>query len=250
VISVSAPQPQTHSRSGWLCADHADDDELRCYVSWLRSNDAYWAEEYVSAAGLARSGRQYARHEGDLLRLISQEARAHAATGDVSEAKAVLAQTLRLRDRVAAAPQTRGVLGFAVGKAAYYSSEVRLALGDSENARLAAADAAEGLELLSADGDSKHSVELRAAARLDLVAARLRLDDLDGAVHHLDQAMGVPAQSRTVPILGRVGATDTVLGSDRFSDAAGVPEVRERIAIFTAYGAAVDLPQATDGIPG
>jgi hypothetical protein len=223
------PAAQTHSRSAWLCADHADDDELRCYVSWLRSNDAYWAEEYVSAAGLAQSGRQYARYEGDMLRLISQEARARAAAGDASAAKAVLAQTLRLRDRVATAPQTRGVLGFAVGKVAYYSSEVRLALGDSENARLAAADAEEGLELLSADGDSKHSVELRAAARLDLVMARLRLDDLDGAVHHLGQALGVPAESRTVPVLGRIRAVDAAFGSDRFTNADGVPEAREEL---------------------
>ncbi len=244
------PAAQTHSRSAWLCADHGDDDELRCYVTWLRSNDAYWAEDHVRAAGLARSGRQYARHEGDMLRLVSQEARAHAAAGDASAARADLAQTLRLRDRVATAPQTRGVLGFAAGKAAYYSSEVRLALGGSENARLAAADAQEALDLLSSDGDGKHSVELRAAARLDLAAARLRLDDLDGAAHHLDQAMGVPVESRTVPILGRVGATDAVLGSDRFSGAAAVPDLRERIAVFTAYGAVVDLPQATDGMPG
>jgi hypothetical protein len=244
------PAAQTHSRSAWLCADHANDDELRCYVSWLRSNDAYWAEDYVRAAGLARSGRQYARHERDMLRLVSQEARAHAAAGDASAAKADLAQTLRLRDRVATEPQARGVLGFAAGKAAYYSSEVRLALGGSENARLAAAEAQEALDLLSSDGESKYSVELRAAARLDLAAARLRLDDLDGAAHHLDQAMGAPVESRTVPILGRVGAADTALGSDRFSGAAAVPDLRERIAIFTAYGGVVDLPQATDGMPG
>jgi transcriptional regulator with XRE-family HTH domain len=238
-----------HARSAWLCADYASDHSLRCYVSWLRSNDAYWVGDYARAAQEAHAGRAHAETDGDLLRLVSQEARAHSGSGDTAAVQRDLGLMVDLRDRlVGSSPQPRGVLGFALGKAAYYASEVHLTLGGEGNARLAVREADEALVLLDSDGDAGHSLELRAAARLDLVAGWLALGDLDEAAHHLGLVLELPVQNRTVPIMGRVAATDATLASKVFAGAGVASELRELVAIFTAYPAMVGVPDVPGGV--
>jgi hypothetical protein len=78
-----------------------------------------------------------------------------------------------------------GVFRFEPGKAAYYASEARLALGGEDNYRRAAADAEEALALFNDVPEAERCPEFVAAAQLDLAIAHLMLDDLDGAEQHL-----------------------------------------------------------------
>ncbi|GGQ42989.1 hypothetical protein [Couchioplanes azureus] len=233
----------THTRTAWLCADLAENNPLRAYVRWVQSNVAYWNGDYRRAAEHAHSGQRYATMGTSLLRLASQEARAHAAAADHKAADAALGTAQAARAHLGPGDdEPGGVFRFAPGKAAYYASEVRLALGGKENYRQAATDAQQALELFAAQPESDHCPEFFAAAQLDLVAAHLAQDDLNGAEEHLLPVFALPTESRTLPVVKRVATTDHALASQRFANAALAVELRERIHLFCAYTATRELP--------
>jgi hypothetical protein len=169
----------THIRTAWLCADLSDDNQLRAYMRWLQSNIAYWNCDYRRAAELANSGQRYATDGTGLLRLASQEARAHAAVSETQQAEQALsAAQATWSHATSSVDNPSGVFHFHRGKAAYYASEVRLALGGNANARLAVAEAEHAIELFAGQPSSEHCPEFVAAAHLDLTAAHLALNDL------------------------------------------------------------------------
>lgn len=233
----------SHSRTALLCAQYAGDTDLQAYVRWLQSNTAYWQDEYTAAADLADHGLAQAATGNDILRLASQAARAYAAVGRTRECETALNRAVDARDNLTDGPQPVGVFAFAPGKAAYYASEIRLALGGTDNARRAVAEATEALALLGADPDTVHAAELHAASRLDLVAAHLALGELDAAADHTRVVLDLPAESRTVPIMGRVEGTHRALGAPTLVGTRLAEDLREQIEVFVAYPAARDLPQ-------
>ncbi|BCJ51817.1 hypothetical protein Asp14428_32920 [Actinoplanes sp. NBRC 14428] len=233
----------THTRTAWLCADMAENDSLRAYVRWVQSNVAYWNGEYRRAAELAHSGQRYAVMGTSLLRLASQEARAYAAAADHGEAERALATAQAVRSHLEpGGDEPGGVFYFAPGKAAYYASEARLALGGAKNFKQAASDAQQALNLFAAQPLTDQSPEFFAAAQLDLVTAHLALDDLDGAEEHLLPVFALPTESRTLPVVKRVTATDRALASQKFVNAPLGTELRERIHLFCAYTATREVP--------
>lgn len=236
---------ETHTRTAWLCADLADDDSLRAYVRWVQSNVAYWDGDYKQAAQIANSGQRYATKGSNLLRLASQEARAWAASGQAEETERALSTAGTARDKQVPDDQA-GVFRFDPGKAAYYASEVRLALGGAENARLALENANDALNLFEQAPQIQHSPEFVAAARLDLANAHLALSDLEGAAGQLRTVLQLPVESRTQPIVGRVNAAGETLRGPRFTHSGLALELREEIALFRAYPARRDLSEALD----
>ncbi|GAA0490642.1 hypothetical protein Ade02nite_23690 [Paractinoplanes deccanensis] len=234
----------THTRTAWLCADLAEDDQLRSYVRWVQSNVAFWNGDYRRAADLAHSGQRYATMGTSLLRLASQEARAYAAAADHREAERALGTSQAARSHVIPGDDNPGgVFRFAPGKAAYYASEVRLALGGRGNARKAAAEAEQALALFAGQADVDKCPEFVAAAQLDLVASHLALTDLHAAQEHLTPVFALPAESRTLPVVKRMSAIDRTLSGQQFSNAALAAELRERIHLFCAYTATRELPE-------
>ncbi|MBG6136288.1 hypothetical protein [Longispora fulva] len=230
-----------HARAAWLCADHAGHGELRVYVRWVQANVAYWSGDYAKAAELAASARPYATAGSTLLRLASQEARAHAARGDAQAVERALGTGLDAQDSAADATTSEpGVFHFAPGKAAYYSSEVRLSLGGPANLRRAVADATRAVELLTAGPVAQHSAELVAAGRQDLAAAHLALGDVEAAGQAVRPVLDLPTEMRTTPITGRMRA----LGQHLARPAAGsaVADLTEQVALFLAYPAVRSLP--------
>ena len=236
---------ETHTRTAWLCADLADDDSLRAYVRWVQSNIAFWDGNYRQAAQVAHSGQRYATKGGNLLRLASQEARAWAACGETVEVERALALAGRTRERTVVDDQA-GVFRFDPGKAAYYASEVRLALGGTGNARIAVADATESLALFEAAPEAQRSPEFVAAARLDLANAHLALSDLDSAADQLRIVLRLPVESRTEPIVGRATTAGETLRAPIFTHSDLALELRDEIALFRAYPARRDLSEAFD----
>jgi hypothetical protein len=235
---------ETHTRTAWLCADLADDDSLRGYVRWLQSNIAFWAGAYPRAAQLAHLGQQHAVG-GNLLRLASQEARAWAACGQVRDVERALGVVSDAQERDLPDEQV-GVFRFDPGKAAYYTSETRLALGGEVNARLAAASAEESLELLTAAPEAQRCPEFFAAARLDLANAHLALGELEAAGEQLRVVLQLPVESRTQPIVGRVASSGKRLSAEPFTRSALALDLRDEIALFRAYPAQRDLPEVLD----
>jgi hypothetical protein len=212
-------------------------------VRWLQSHRAYWQGDYAVAAELAGHGLTQAAHGSDILRLASQQARSFAAAGRTQDCQAALARAVDARDTLTDGPRPVGVFGFAPGKAAYYASEIRLALGGASNARHAVEEATEALTLLDNDPETEHAAPEHAAAHLDLAAAQLALGDLDATALHLQTVFDLPAESRTVPIMGRVAGTHQALGAPTLEGTRLAEDLREQIEVFAAYSAAADLPQ-------
>lgn len=232
---------ETETRAAWLCADLAESNPLRAYVRWVQANVAYWNGEYYRAAELAQSAQRYATTGTSLLRLASQEARAYAAAGDHREVDRALGVAMAAREQPRTADEV-GVFRFELGKAAYYASEIRLALGGDANYRRAAADANEALNLFQAEPEPERSPELVAAAQLDLCTAQVALDDLDAADRALRPALAVPTESRTVPVAQRMSKVDKAIAGPRFARSMLAKDMREQIALFCAYTATRELP--------
>jgi hypothetical protein len=138
------------------------------------------------------------------------------------------------------------VFRFDPGKAAYYASEVRLALGGDANARLAVENANEALLLFEQAPPAQHCPEFVAAAQLDLANAHLALSDLDSAAEALRTVLRLPVENRTQPIVGRVTAAGETLRTPRFTHSALALELGEEIGLFRAYPARRDLSEALD----
>jgi hypothetical protein len=241
-----------HARTAWLCADLAGDRRLSAYIRWVQSSIAYWRGDYQAAAEIAQSGRAVSSHADDGLRLASQEARSFAASRNERDANSALATAADIRSQVAedSGSADAGVFVFGSGKAAYYSSEARLALGGSVNVRQAVRDARESLELLRLSGEHGNSAELVAAARLDLVLALLASSDLDGAAEEVDTVLSLPSESRTLPVVKRVVDIRRVLASTEFGSHALAVGIQERIDLFRAYPATRELPSiSAEGYP-
>ncbi len=233
----------SHARTAWICADLAEDRPFGAYVRWVQSHIAYWRGDYDDAVQIAQSGRVVSAYPDDNLRLLSQEARAYAAMRDERGANRALVSAADIRAQLAGEPgSAAGVFHFGPGKAAYYSSEARLSLGGDTNIRGAVRDAEEALVLLSSSPARDNSVELVAAARLDLTSALLATNDLDAAIEQISGALELPTENRTVPIVGRASDIYDALGGQVFVGVAQAEEVRERISLFQAYPAARELP--------
>jgi hypothetical protein len=236
---------ETHTRTAWLCADLADDDSLRAYVRWVQSNVAYWDGDYRQAATIAHSGQRYATKGSNLLRLASQEARAWAACGQAAEVEQALSVAATARDQGIPDDQA-GVFRFDPGKAAYYASEVRLALGGEANARRAVASAQDALTLFEDGPDAQRSPEFVAAARLDLANSHLALSDLEAASGQIRIVLQLPVECRTQPIVGRVRSAAEALQAPAFTSSTLAHDLQEEIALFRAYSAQRDLPEGND----
>jgi hypothetical protein len=203
---------------------------------------AYWNGDHRRAAELAHSGQRYATVGTSLLRLASQEARAYAAARDEREVERALATATAAREQTPMPDEVGGVFHFEPGKAAYYASEARLALGGEDNYRRATTEAEQALALFAAVPDGERCPEFVAAAQLDLVAAHLALSDLEGAEEHLRSVLQLRTESRTLPVAHRMAKADAMLTGPDFAGTALAVEMREQIALFCAYTAPRELP--------
>lgn len=233
---------ESNARTAWLCADPSDNKSLRVYTRWIQSNIAYWHGEYPDAAEIVTLAERYSADDSDRLRLLSQQARALAAMKDPIAADRALGKALVVRNRIAETATQPGVFHFSPGKAAYYASEVRIALGGESNLRLAVQEAGEAVHLLNRVNEPDHSPELVAAAQLDLTHAHLNSGDLDAACLDLRDVLALPVESRTVPIMHRIDTVDSLLQGPKYQQAPLAIEVRDEIEVFSAYPAARDLP--------
>lgn len=223
----------------------AEDNQLRTYIRWVQSNIAYWNGQYRKAAEIAESGREFATTGTGLLRLASQEARAHAAMRDhrgVENALGLATTASATAD--ANDDHPGGIFTFEPGKAAYYASEARFALGGIDNLRRAIVEAEEALTIFGEQPAETRCVEFVAAARIDAALAHAAMGSLDLVDKAVRPVLSLASENRTLPISQRMTQIDTELGASRYAGSPLAIELRERIELFNAYPAARELPSA------
>jgi len=236
---------ETQARTAFLCAELAGSNGLRAWVRGTQSLVAYWDERPRAAVELAADGWRYVPETGTArVRLASIEARAHARLRDQSATENVLARAQQARDEVRAPDDPGGVFAFPLAKQSYCAATARLWLGGQGSYADAERDAAHAIELYEADPPEQRRLGEICLARLDLAAARLGRDDLDGAGEQLQDVLAIAAQRRIESVARRLNQVGRALQRPRYQTSALAVDLYDQIRDFSRASVPPSLPGA------
>ncbi|HXT46524.1 MAG TPA: hypothetical protein VN748_20835 [Pseudonocardiaceae bacterium] len=225
---------ETQARTAFLCAELAGSNGLCAWVRGTQSLVAYWDERPRAAVELAADGWRYVPETGTArVRLASIEARAHARLRDQRATENVLARAQQARDEVRAPDDPGGVFAFPLAKQSYCAATARLWLGGQGSYADAERDAAHAIELYEADPPEQRRLGEICLARLDLAAARLGRDDLDGAGEQLQDVLAIAAQRRIESVARRLNQVGRALQRPRYQTSALAVDLYDQIRDFS-----------------
>lgn len=225
---------ETQARTAFLCAELAGNNALRAWVRGTQSLVAYWDDRPCVAVELAADGWRYVPETGTArVRLAAIEARAHARLRDQRATEEALARADRARDEVRGEDDPGGMLAFPVAKQHYCAATARLWLGGHANSSDAERDAAHAVELYETDPPEQRRLGELCLARLDLSAARLGRDDLDGTAEGVQDVLAIAAQRRIESVARRLDQIARALARPRYQTSALALDLHDQIRGFT-----------------
>ncbi|MGH3946246.1 MAG: hypothetical protein ACRDSI_14550, partial [Pseudonocardiaceae bacterium] len=237
------PAAETQARTAFLCAELAGNNALRAWVRGTQSLVAYWDERPRAAVDLAADGWRYVPETGTArVRLAAIEARAHARLRDQRATENALARAEQARDEVRGTDDPGGMLTFPPAKQSFYTATARLWLGGPDSWTDAERDAAHAIELYEADPLEQRRLGELCLARLDLAAARLGRDDLDGAAEQLQRVLTIATQRRTDSVARRLHQVGRALQRPRYQTCTLALDLHDQIRTFTRASAPPALP--------
>lgn len=226
---------ETQARTAFLCAELAGNNTLRAWVRGTQSLVAYWDERPRAAVELAVDGWRYVPETGTArVRLASIEARAHARLRDQRATENALARAEQARDEVRGPDDPGGMLAFPLAKQSFYTATARLWLGGQGSYVDAERDAAYAVGLYEADPPAQRRLGELCLARLDLAAARLGRDDLDGAAEQFQSVLVIAAQRRIESVSRRLHQVSRALQRPRYQTSALALDLHDQIRSFTS----------------
>lgn len=236
---------ETQARTAFLCAELAGNDALRAWVRGTQSLVAYWDERPRAAVELAADGWRYVPETGtSRVRLAAIEARAHARLRDQRGTENALARAGQARDEVRGSDDPGGMLTFPLAKQSYYTATARLWLGGQGSYTEAERDATRAIDLYEADPPHQRRLGELCLARLDLAAARLGQNDLDGAADQLQDVLTIATHRRTDSVARRLHQVSRVLARPKYQTSALALDLHDQIHSFTRPSAPPALPGA------
>lgn len=239
------PAAETQARTAFLCAELAGNNALRAWVRGMQSLVAYWDERPRAAVELAADGWRYVPESGTArVRLAAIEARAQARLRDRRATEDALARAEQARDQVREMDDPGGVFSFPPAKQMLYAATAQLSLGQQDSFADAERDAAHAVELYKADPPEQRRLGELCLARLDLTAARLGHDDLDGAADQLQDALAIAAQRPIEPVARRLHQVGRTLQRPKYQTNALALDLHDQIYSFTRKSAPPALPGA------
>lgn len=238
---------ETQARTAFLCAELAGSNALRAWVRGTQSLVAYWDERPRAAIELAVDGWRYVPETGTArVRLASIEARAHARLRDQRATDNALTRAEQARDEILGPDDPGGVFAFPLAKQSYCAATARLWLGGPDSYTEAERDAAHAVELYEADPVEQRRLGELCLARLDLTAAWLGRDDLDGAAEQLQDVLTIAAQRRIESVARRLNQLGRALQRPRYQTSALALDLHDQIRSFNR----AVLPPALPGVHG
>jgi len=233
------------ARAAYLCADNAGHDALRAWVLGLQSMIAYWAGWPQRAIEYAQGGAEAAKGVTGTVSvwLPALEARAWAALGDAAGVKAAIekAETARSGVELNDLDELGGKLTFPRPRQQYYAADAMIWLpGEEERAEALATDALLGYE--SAAPDERSYVD-EAIARTDLVIARARRGELEGARAALEPVLDLEPAERIGGILVTAKRVHQELSGARYRGSVIAQQLQEELEAFCQVTAASGLPR-------
>lgn len=195
---------EEHLRVAWLCAENADQNNLRAWVRATQHTAAYLSNDFRRAAHYAETGLTYAGRGSVGLFLTSALALDLAKSGDRQRAREVFIQGQNSADAAdAQADELEGPFRCSVDRAiGGLWSETFFALGEPSKALGYADRAVSGFES-TPNGFRNFGSERM--VRCQQVKAHLMLGELDGASESLVPVLTTLPEHRVLPLVQRVG---------------------------------------------
>jgi hypothetical protein len=229
---------ETQARTAFLCAELAGSNWLRAWIRGTQALIAYWEERPMAAVRLAEDGRRYTPESGTaLVRLVSIQARAHGMLRDAKGVDAALGTAEAARGAVEADDDPGGMMAFPIAKQHMYASTARLWLGAADAARQAEGDASKAVRSYKADEREHRRLGELSLARLDVAAALLATNQVDGLLPEVRAVLRTAEDRPTDSVTRRLRQLDAALSRPRYGDNAVVQSLRDEMRSAIGLGA-------------
>lgn len=226
----------SQSRTAWLCAEQADHDGLRAWISGLQSLICYWARRPHDSIRYAQRGTAYAQRTSNttLVLLPASEARAWAALGNAEQTREAIERAERAWDQVRRdeIDEMGGIGTFSRSRQLYFAADAMAWLPDESLGESSAEDLARhAVEAYSDPSDPHWAFSDSAGAHTALAIARIRREEIEGAADALTPVLDLPPQQRINGIVHSVNRVHHALRHMPTSPTA--QELQERIEYYT-----------------
>jgi hypothetical protein len=187
-----------------------------------------WQKRLTESMDMARRGFACSPNAPIRVQLASQEANAAALLGDAARARESLARAERAAELVT--PDSGlSAWSFPITRQAIFAQSVATQIGDAD-AMLRAASVADAAWAAGAPKVPANWAQIRAGAGI----AHLLNGSLDGAVAEVEPVLALPPSMRVATVTAYTERLRRRLEHPRYNGAAGVHELSERLAQFTA----------------
>lgn len=221
------------SRTAWLCAERADHDGARAWISGHQSLVSYRAGRPHDSLRYAQRGARYAQRAGNTTSvwLPASEARAWAVLGNAEAAREAIDRAERAGDHLPPdeLDDLGGIATFARPRQLYYTAD---ALSWLPTESVAADDYAH--QAVATYPDPTHpewAFGGAAVSRADLALARITRGEVEGAAETLAPVFELPTDKRINGVIHSLNRVHRALTTASPSAPAG--ELQERIEDYT-----------------
>lgn len=201
------------SRTAWLCAEQADHDGLRAWISGLQSLICYWARRPHDSIRYAQRGAAYAQRAGNtaLVWLAASEARAWAVLGNGEQARDAIERAEQTWERVHPdeLDEMGGIATFSRPRQLYFAADALVWLPDES--ATAEDYAGRAVDAYSDPADPHWAFGDAAGSHAALAIARIGRGQIDGAADALAPVLDLPAEQRINGIVHSVNRVHRAL---------------------------------------
>jgi len=224
---------ETQARTAFLCAELAGHNGLRAWIRGTQSLIAYWDDRPRAAVDLAVDGWRYVPEAGTArVRLAAIEARARGRMRDASGTDSALHRATQAREDVVVPDDPGGMMAFPEAKQLFYAATARLWLGGATAYRQAEYDATESVAAYERAPVEQRRIGELCLARLDLAAARLAGQSLDGAAEQIEDVLAISARRRTDSVARRLTQVAVALDHGPHRDSALAQNLHSQIGTY------------------
>ncbi len=234
---------ETQCRTAFLCAELAGHNGLRAWIRGTQCLIDYWDDRPRAAVDLAIDGMRYTPESGTArVRLAAIEARARGRMRDATEVRSALHRADEARAAVAGQDEPGGMMAFPDAKQMFYAATARLWLGGTDAYREAGRDAADAITAYEQAPPEQRRIGELCLARLDLAAARLAGQDLEGTAEQVQEVIEIGSRRRTDSVTRRLRQVAITLERPQYRDTALALDLHDQITTYLRSATVPALP--------
>lgn len=223
---------ESHLRAAWVCAENAEQNNLRAWVRATQHTAAYWQGDYGRAASYAEDGLSYSRGGSVELFLSSAVALDLAQSGNATRARQFLNQARETASNSTGqlVDELPGPFSCTVDRASGgFWSETYFALNEPGKTLELANNAVTSFEATPLDRRNLGSERM---VRCQQAKAHILVGELDGARDSLSTVLDTAPEHRMKPLVQRLSEIGKMVQSGRHHAALEASEITDSIIEF------------------